>query len=63
MKPGQDEAVTAAELRKQIAAQFGTKESTVKEQRARVMAKMQVKSAAELVRVASWLALIPEAQP
>lgn len=42
-------------LNKQIAARLGTKEATVKEQRARVMAKMEAGSAAELVRLAARL--------
>ncbi|MFZ1904221.1 MAG: response regulator [Steroidobacteraceae bacterium] len=42
-------------LNKQIAAEFGTLESTVKEQRARVMKKMQADSFAQLVRIAARL--------
>jgi FixJ family two-component response regulator len=44
--------VVAGKLNKQIAHDFGTKEFTVKEQRAKMMDKMQVSSVAELVKVA-----------
>jgi FixJ family two-component response regulator len=42
-------------LNKQIAARFGTSEVTVKEQRRRVMEKMQAASVAALVRIAARL--------
>jgi FixJ family two-component response regulator len=48
-------AVVAGLLNKQIAADFGTKEFTVKEQRANVMRKMKVSSLPDLVRVAGKL--------
>jgi FixJ family two-component response regulator len=47
--------VVAGLLNKQIAAEFGTSEATVKEQRARVMSKMQASSLADLVRFAGRL--------
>jgi FixJ family two-component response regulator len=43
--------VMAGRLNKQIAAELGTAEKTVKVQRARGMSKMKVRSVAELVRV------------
>ena len=46
-------------LNKQIAAELGTSEATVKEQRGHVMAKMQAGSVAELVRFASRLGITP----
>jgi FixJ family two-component response regulator len=46
-------------LNKRIAAEFGTSESTVKEQRGQVMTKMQVMSLAELVRIAGRLGVVP----
>ena len=47
--------VVAGLLNKQIAAELGTSERTVKVYRAQVMEKMQAKSLAELVQIASLL--------
>ena len=51
--------IVAGLLNKQIAADFGTSEATVKEQRGHVMAKMQAGSVAELVRIAARLGVSP----
>jgi len=51
--------IVAGLLNKQIAAELGTSEATVKEQRGHVMAKMQAGSVAELVRFASRLGVTP----
>ena len=51
--------VIAGLLNKQIAADLGTSEVTVKEQRGHVMQKMQVGSVAELVRAAARLGIAP----
>jgi FixJ family two-component response regulator len=51
--------VIAGLLNKQIAAELGTSEVTVKEQRGHVMQKMQVGSVAELVRAAARLGISP----
>lgn len=54
--------VVAGRLNKQIAAELGTSEKTVKVHRARVMEKMKVSSLAELARLAEKLDLsLPEA--
>jgi FixJ family two-component response regulator len=54
--------VIAGLLNKQIAAELGTSEVTVKEQRGHVMQKMQVGSVAELVRAAARLGIAPAAR-
>ena len=55
--------VIAGLLNKQIAAELGTSEVTVKEQRGHVMQKMQAGSVAELVRTAARLGIAPAAGP
>jgi FixJ family two-component response regulator len=49
--------IVAGRLNKQIAADFGTSEATVKEQRGQVMSKMQADSLADLVRIAGRLGI------
>jgi FixJ family two-component response regulator len=51
--------VIAGRMNKQIAAQLGTAEKTVKVHRARVMHKMSVRSVAELTRVAELIGIQP----
>ena len=52
--------VVSGKLNKQIAADLGTVEKTIKVHRARVMEKMGADSLAELVRLASRAALTPQ---
>ena len=51
--------VVAGRLNKQIAADLGTVEKTIKVHRARIMAKMAVASLADLVRIAERLGIPP----
>jgi FixJ family two-component response regulator len=53
--------VVAGRLNKQIAADLGTVEKTIKVHRARIMAKMAVRSLADLVRIAERLGIAPAA--
>jgi FixJ family two-component response regulator len=51
--------VVTGRLNKQIAADLGTVEKTIKVHRARIMEKMAVRSLAELVRIADRLGITP----
>ena len=53
------EHVVAGRLNKQIAADLGTAEKTVKVHRGRVMEKMRVRSVAELVRICDQVGVAP----
>jgi FixJ family two-component response regulator len=53
------EYVIAGRLNKQIAASLGTVEKTVKVHRGRLMAKLGVKSVADLVRLADKAGIVP----
>jgi FixJ family two-component response regulator len=52
--------VVSGKLNKQVAAELGTVERTIKAHRAKIMEKMQVESLAELVSVAIRLGLAPQ---
>lgn len=52
--------VTVGLLNKQVAAQLGAAEKTIKQHRARVMTKMDAESFADLVRMADRLGVKPE---
>src|ERR1700739_4172856 len=54
------ESVVAGKLNKQIAAELGASEKTIKVHRGRVMQKMQVFSVAELVRLTESLGIQPD---
>lgn len=56
------EHVVSGQLNKQIAADLGTVEKTIKVHRARVMEKMQVESLAELVQVAQRAGIVAPAR-
>ena len=51
--------VVTGSLNKQIAAELGTSEATVKAHRAQLMRKMEAESVAQLVRIAEGLSLPP----
>jgi FixJ family two-component response regulator len=51
--------VVAGRLNKQIAADLGTVEKTIKVHRARIMQKTAARSLAELVRIADKLGITP----
>jgi FixJ family two-component response regulator len=55
--------IVAARLNKQIAAEFGTSEATVKEQRGQVMHKMLADSLVALVRIAERLGIRSDERP
>ena len=52
--------VVAGRLNKQIAAALGTVEKTIKVHRSRLMAKLEVRSVAELVRLTERAGLVPQ---
>jgi FixJ family two-component response regulator len=57
------ELVISGRLNKQVAAELGTSEITIKVHRGRVMAKMQATSLADLVNRAARLKLTPAGKP
>jgi FixJ family two-component response regulator len=57
------ELIVMGKLNKQIAAELGAAEKTIKVHRGRVMAKLQVRSVAELVTLTSGFSRRPEARP
>jgi FixJ family two-component response regulator len=57
------EHIVSGQLNKQIAADLGTVEKTIKVHRARVMAKMGVDSVAELVRATERVGITPATGP
>lgn len=62
LTPREQEVLThliTGRLNKQVAADLGTSEQTIKVHRMRIMDKMQVSSVAELVRIADLLGLRP----
>jgi len=54
-------AVTDGLLNKQVGAQFGVSEKTIKVHRARVMEKMEAQSLPDLVRMADAVRIVPDA--
>lgn len=57
------ERVVAGRLNKQIAADLGTVEKTIKVHRARMMEKMEARSLAELVRLSERVGIAPGNRP
>jgi FixJ family two-component response regulator len=57
------ELIIVGRLNKQIAAELGAAEKTIKVHRGRVMAKLQVRSVAELVTLTSPLVKRPDSRP
>ena len=57
------ELIVIGRLNKQIAAELGAAEKTIKVHRGRVMAKLQVRSVAELVTLTSPLVKRPDSRP
>ncbi len=55
--------VIGGHLNKQIAAELGITEATIKAHRARVMEKMQANSVADLVRMVEKIGIMPEGAP